>query len=500
MRKVLRYFYADSESNGGKPNFGTYLAGDFHQHTTFTDGSWTMGHVMSKNNEFGLDWWTNSEHGGGFNRDGRTSGTDLEQTIYWDEVEGVAILGTESYSGGHQNMWRWQALRDYSFAALYGQRKLYPNKSIMQGFEWNVPGHEHASVCILGDQFKRQPNVNALAEFEFKFDAGDADLIGGVAQGWVKSTNQGHEKTLEAISWLQANHPRTSWVVPAHPERKQLYTIADFRDMNNAGPSVCFGFESMPGHQKSSNRGGYSSSADGGGTYGGCGIYAAKIGGLWDAMLSEGRRFWLFASSDFHDVDGDFYPGEYQKTYTSVKSNNPQSIADGLRSGNSYIVCGDLIRELEFSVETAVMGQTYLASKDYVTVKIKLRNNGLNHFDLVAGEVNGYVAPGDADYNNENVSTTKVIARFDAVGGVTDANGTVSQKWEELNNNWVEVSIQVPVNGDMYFRLRGTNWALNTSLQTDEMETHCWICSKVRTMKPKQKLIFGSILTQYLFL
>lgn len=33
---------------------------DFHQHTTFTDGSYSFFHVMQKNAQYKLDWWANS--------------------------------------------------------------------------------------------------------------------------------------------------------------------------------------------------------------------------------------------------------------------------------------------------------------------------------------------------------------------------------------------------------------------------------------------------------
>jgi hypothetical protein len=45
----------------------TWIAVDFHQHTTYTDGSYSISYMMAKNQEFGLDWWANSEHGGGSN-------------------------------------------------------------------------------------------------------------------------------------------------------------------------------------------------------------------------------------------------------------------------------------------------------------------------------------------------------------------------------------------------------------------------------------------------
>jgi len=295
----------------------SYLTGDFHQHTTYTDGSYTIGHMMSKNNQYGLQWWANSEHGGGFTTNARVTGKDNNNTIeYWDGYTPNPIIGTSKTSGGHQVMWRWQMLRDSSFTEILKARLLYPAKTILQSYEMNVPGHEHGSMGLIANQFTATPNCSPIAQFEFMFDNSDTDLTGGVAQGWTKSTLSGHAKTLEALTWLKTNYPTTSYLVPAHPERKQPssgYTIASFRDMNNTAPDVCFGFESMPGHQKDPGRGGYSSTAQGGGTYGGTGYFSAIVGGLWDAMLSEGRHFWLFANSDCHDEDGDFYPGEYQK-------------------------------------------------------------------------------------------------------------------------------------------------------------------------------------------
>ena len=64
-------------------------------------------------------------------------------------------------------------------------------------------------------------------------------------------------------------------------------------------------------------------SKDFGGTYGGVGYYSAKVGGLWDALLGEGRRWFNFANSDYHKHctagGDDFYPGEYQKTYVYAR-------------------------------------------------------------------------------------------------------------------------------------------------------------------------------------
>jgi hypothetical protein len=469
-------------SAGNASAQGGYIVGDFHQHSTYSDGSYSIQYVHGKNNTYGLDWWSNSEHGGGFTTDAAVTGTDLGTTFYWDQYIPNPILGNVSMSGSHQRMWRWQMLRDYSFAQILIARQNYPGKVVIQGVEWNVPGHEHGSVSIITNEFGPNANANAVAEFEYKFDANDADVTGGAAQGWTKSANpNNHTKTLEAVAWLQANHRYASWAIPAHPERQKRYTIAHFRDMNNAGPDVCFGFESQPGHQLDPQRGSYGNGSDGAGTYGGTGVYAAQIGGLWDAMLSEGRHWWLFASSDYHNNSGDFFPGEYQKTYTWVRnSNDPQSIVDGLRSGNSYIVEGDLITDLEFKAiggKVGTMGEVIEHGR-LLTFKIKVKdpqannynnqNPVLNHIDLIMGDVTGFIAPGDPLYNSPSVATTRVIARFDATGGVTDANGLKSTPWQMDSEGNIIINFKMSnLDGKHYFRLRGTNHGLGVASETD---------------------------------
>ena len=48
----------------------------------------------------------------------------------------------------------------------------------------------------------------------------------------------------------------------------------------------------------------------------------AIVGGLWDALLGEGRRFWIVASSDSRShytepvrAGSDFWPGEFHKNW-----------------------------------------------------------------------------------------------------------------------------------------------------------------------------------------
>jgi hypothetical protein len=466
-----------------------YLPGDFHQHTLYTDGA-TPFFTQAQKNDMRLDWWANSEHGGGINRDG--------DGIFWDTYSINPILGDQEMSDDHQVMWRWQSLRDFAYPDILTARWMYPDKTIISGLEWNVPSHEHCSTAI----YQYNNTATLISEFEYRFDESDSDtsrdgeasLLSGF--GPLSKTNVTKDDAISAVKFMQALKDQglgDAWVVPAHIERQQAYTVADFRDWNNAGPDVAFGFEGTPGHQADSDRGGFGSDADGGCTYGGTGVYSAKVGGLWDALLGEGRNFWNFASSDYHDHwsngGGDFYPGEYQKEYNYINTSNPdkyQAVVDGLRSGNSWYVEGDLIDKLIFTArnakgDVAAMGQTLkVAPGEKITISIQVNDpQGVNncpldmdnpslaqigiyqalnapmldHIDLIAGDVTGHMDPNTADYAKNTNETAKVINTFTT-----------------NNNNGREIMFTIThvVQEDQYFRLRGTNLPAKVPYETDK--------------------------------
>ncbi|MEJ5347927.1 MAG: hypothetical protein WHS46_04475 [Desulfosoma sp.] len=544
-------------------NPGKWLTGDFHQHTYFTDGSWPMNDLDSEGKpvmsalpfplpsgykqgvlptgyRFGLDFQANSEHGGKFKRDGFGKN--------WNTYSPNPILG-DGAGAGATDMWRWQSLiptsdiPGYTAASYLGAydwltqiRANYPDKITITGLEWNVPGHEHCSTAIIAK------DALPIAEFEYRFDSRDTDgtltTTTATIMGWTGKKQDSeytlaypelglsaaHEKAIDAVKWMQANHPTSAWMIPAHPERRgcggvdnQGYTIAAFRDMNDNGPTVAFGFEGVPGHQKSSQRGEFGDSSCGNGTYGGAGIYIAQVGGLWDNLLADGRRFFTYSNSDFHDTRNDFWPGEYQKTYVKVKSKGPknnivteQDIVDALRSGNSFSVSGDLINELDFRIfpgnsvknqsdsNSATMGETlYVGKGEKITILIRFKsppsNNcqaGVNasenfncadfppvvhHVQLIQGFVRPtraakFLADGvtpNPEYNAIDPTVARVVKVFDATSWWTDAEG------------YTTMTYTVPhVLQDMFFRIRGTNLGYNVVKQdangkviygTDEM-------------------------------
>ena len=483
-----------------------YLAGDMHNHNTCTDGSVSVGYAIDRSvgtgtaasggNNFDLDWFTLGNHGGSGNRDCRftdptynassplptsetgslTDSSGKLRATLWSDTFGQTIQGTtvKSLLGtpNSGNMWRWQNIQQVEYPILTARGAQYGRKVLVEGLEWIVPGHEHTDVAILAGQATRLGNGNAdaMAEFEYRFDRTDNDKIGPVtasgAPVWPGKDNAGnvcsgvgsgtnaHKKAVAGIAYLQAKYPLQSYAIPTHSERHGAfdpnscnggYNIEHFRDFNNAGPTVAFGIES-PGHAAqgglTGGSGSYESNAVGGDTYGFGGIYTAKVGGLWDGLLGEGRNVFVFASSDWHNrgmfssrdaaTTGDFIPGEYTKLYVPNSDNfRPQSIIDGMRKGRSYLVQGNLIGpDLVFRAKTATsgwktMGQTLVANPgEKITLEMSLTvpasNNSaysfdnpllaqigikqplnkpvLDHVDLITGSITGVIKPGDPKY------------------------------------------------------------------------------------------------------
>ncbi len=378
-----------------------------------------------------------------------------------------------------------------------------------------------------------------------------------------------HPKSVRAVEWLRANYPVTSFAVAAHTERQGAfvpgqnrgYNVEHLRDWHNAGLladditaySLSFGAEIQAGHQAASDRGTYSPGrpSAGFGTYGGNGAYAAAevalpgktfdgedltaedlegtginpglldstperivlgrpgVRTLWDAMLGEGRRFFLVGSSDWHNRGSfgpyepqstlDFFPGEYQKMYSyvpnSVETNLAEAVVAGLRSGNTYTVMGDLVGDdlafvacYDITGECVTMGQTLEVFEGEGNVEYMIRltdpegaNNSpyffpnaslyqlgieiptnepvLHHVDIITGDVTGEITPDMPEYttNNSNPST-QIFFTFDETNWVEEEGGVRIMTWS------------VPVadmDGDSYVRFRGTNIPQGTPNEQD---------------------------------
>ena len=529
------------------PRSSPYVAGDMHNHTTCTDGSVSTSYLLDRalgtgtDNgvpNFNLDWFTHGNHGGAGNRDCRFSDTSAnlpgDTTTYWTDTLGQTIQGitipkilgdVAQPPAARANMYRWQSIRDVEYPIIIAKSQQY-KKVAIEGLETIVPGHEHSDTAVLNGQFPTSGvgNASRMAEFEFRFDRADGDTLGPVdgnnaplwtGKNFSNSGTAGHQKAVQGVAWLQANAPLTSYYVPTHTERAGAfsatgsagYNIEHFRDFNNAGPTVAFGIES-PGHAADANHS-YGTGALGGSTFGGSGIYTAKIGGLWDGMLGEGRNFFFFQSSDWHNrgvfgardraSTADFMPGEYSRLYvpnqTAFKA---QSVVDGMRSGNTFSVSGNLIGP-DFTFRASVngvykgMGQTLeVTPGDTVTIDMRVvvpgTNNspysfnnplltqvGLNvplnapvldHIDLIKGTVTGLVAPTDAAYAVPNTAATVYNPSAAVLSTFNKNNATVTPLAGGATR--FEFSTTIVADGTpFYIRARGTNMPVSVPNVTD---------------------------------
>jgi hypothetical protein len=523
---------------------GTYVAGDIHNHTTCSDGSISMQKLVKKATDkedtpWGLDWFVQAGHGGSGNRNCTLTEdasfstpaypfvTGQSPTTTWVN-SGITPQGDVSGSGANRNMRRWQTLQQFQYPLLE-YISAYKNLPLFLGVETVNPGHEHTDAAVFTGQmpaslddatlpttpgYTALGNADALAQWEYCFDRNDTDRSRGAANNWDCSVpgsanetdpswnatakklipatgagvgTRGHNKSLEAVKWMAAFHPDSSYFIPTHLERagqfnpdgNNGFNVEHLRNFNNAAPRVAFGFETQPGHGASDQRGEYSvgrnniggvqTDSVGGTTYGGTGVYGGVVGGVWDALLGEGRNFWFFASSDWHNRGSfgpddrrssqDFYPGEYQRSFTLVSSGadkiRAQAVVDGLRSGNVFTSSGQIIDRLAIVVcsgktqaqasqiaanaafegrspaaeDCATMGQKLevdagadlvvgIAVRDpegtnyspytfpnpslaQIGVEQPLNQPVVDHIDLIRGLVTGYKTPGAADYAGE---------------------------------------------------------------------------------------------------
>lgn len=526
-----------------------YVGGDMHNHTTCTDGSVSTSYLLDRtlgsgtNNgvpNFNIDWFTHGNHGGSGNRDCRFSDTSAnlpgDTTTYWTDTLGQTIQGITipSLLGDVPNppparasMYRWQSIRDVEYPIIIAKSQQY-KKVALEGLETIVPGHEHSDTAVLNGQFPTSGagNASGMAEFEFRFDRADADTRGPVdgtgsavwtGKSFANSGTAGHGKAVQSVQWLQANAPLTSYYVPTHTERAGAfnpagsagYNIEHFRDFNNAGPTVAFGLES-PGHAADASHS-YGTGALGGSTFGGSGIYTAKIGGLWDGMLGEGRNFFIFQSSDWHNrgvfgsrdraSTADFFPGEYSHLYVPNQSAlRAQSIVDGMRSGNSYSTSGDVIGN-DFTFRASVngtyrgMGQTLEVNPgDTITVEMRMtvpgKNNSpytfnnpllkqvgvfqpinapsLDHVDLIRGDITGVIPPADPRYATANTPATVYNPSTAILTTFNKNNGKVTP----LANGATRFELTTTVvagSTPFYLRARGTNIPAATPNVTDSL-------------------------------
>lgn len=382
-------------------------------------------------------------------------------------IHGLAWMVTTDHGGpNHSKLNMVDA-----HAELLASRQTVPQVLQFYGMELNMPAMDHHTLIIprTDDEWK------VLFNIESQFDANEA---------WpVEPARNTEAAAYKALSFINAL-PRLPLMFANHPSRSATGIGAygldephELRNNNDVAPLLYRGMEGAPGHQAdalapdgsqkrdaegkpSGNRGAYRNA--GASTLGGFDQMTAVVGGLWDSLLGEGRRFWIVATSDSHvnfanaeRPGSDFWPGQYQKTYVQAQRAY-DDILDGLRQGRVFVVSGDLINELDVTAASAsgsaTMGAELTAAPGEplsITIRFRVPETPNAHgdrprvrrIDLIAGAVRGIFANPNGDKND----TATVVRRF------------TEPDWVRQGDAYV-VKTTLPAAGPgMYIRVRGTS-------------------------------------------
>ena len=358
-----------------------------------------------------------------------------------------------------------------AYEELKTSRDAVPEVLQFYGMELNMPAMDHHTLIIPHSA----QEASMLHDIESRFDSQEV---------WPRDPSRNEEaQTRRALEYMKSL-PLLPVVFANHPSRSAtgvgMYGLTEPREVrtnNSVAPEVYRGMEGAPGHQagtlardgspkRDANgrpagfRGAYSRT--GAHTFGGFDQMTAIVGGFWDSMLGEGRRFWIVATSDSHahyadasKPGSDFWPGEYQKTYVHAVRSYP-GILDGLRSGRIFAVAGDLISELSVEAkaeeQTAGIGETLSVERGKnVSVTIRFRDPAtknthgdtpkVSRVDFIVGEVRGT----SEDPNLNKNGYTRVVSRF------TD------KQWSRDGDVYTITTSVQRVERALYFRVRGTN-------------------------------------------
>lgn len=287
--------------------------------------------------------------------------------------------------------------RDHAWPALQDARRAVPGLIQFYGMEFDVPAAEHASLVIAPGPDEREQ----LFAIERDYSRGEPI---------PPATRDEEQQMLDALAYMRTLNPLPLMFIN-HPSRTASgfgswgeVEPRELRAWHDAAPRVLVGMEGAPGHQGAGVHRGLYRDANAP-TMGGFDQMTAQVGGVWDAMLAEGRHFWITATSDSHvnvrDGGRDFDPGQYSKTYVWARP-EAGDILDGLRDGRMFAVTGDLVDALDLQVhgagqDIATMGGTLaLAAGAPMRITLKVRqpkaanhqgqHPALRHIELIVGE------------------------------------------------------------------------------------------------------------------
>jgi hypothetical protein len=433
---------AGTRGYGGDDPRLAYLVGDHHVHSVYShDAKYTFDQVAQAGAEYGLDWMVFNEH------------SNVGHAKYGAQLEHKEILKA---------------------------RAANPRQLIFQGLEWYIPGAEHCTIFAAPGRHE----VDLLTKFELAYDG---KLLGYTAGGPTHpDTPRNEAHAVKAIKWLAAQR-RSGYVDDVlvfanHPSRLGIDSPHEMRGWRDAAPEIMIGMEGAPGAQggaipgwrgPTSIRGEYENKpsenswpgypADAYVTYGGFDWMTATVGGMWDAMLAEGRLFTITTNSDVHRVvfdtwkngdwlpgqnfdntgrlpdpvnttepqpGGDFWPGQFSRTHVGVTRYGYRAVMAGLRAGRVWLDHGHLLDGLDVRLKrdcdhgrgVTLGGRLRVRKGEKLTLNVTVTTTSrpnphgilpeLAHVDVIRGAVRGPAA----DRDDWHAPDTKVVHTADVSG------------------------------------------------------------------------------------
>ncbi|WP_156140931.1 phosphoesterase [Sphingomonas sp. 37zxx] len=383
---------------------------------------------------------------------GGDSAHSVLQNARMAKAHGLAWMVSTDHGGPrHADLNHARAWPDVVAARL-----AVPELTLFYGMEFDVPGGEHASLILpIGPQ--ERDTLRDIERGYGKREAFPADPARNTKPRMIEALR--YMNSLSAPPVVIGNHPsRTATGLG----RWGQHSPQEYRAWQAAAPRVVIGMEGAPGHQAARPKPGLDIAHGSRGLYGGYPTMGgfdqmtATIGGGWDALLGQGLRWTITATSDSHghwrEGGADFWPGEYAKTWVFAAPDS-SDILGGLRGGRVFVATGGLVDRLDVTVTSgdahAMMGDTLAAKPGgEILVTIRFRparaaNAGgavpkVDHVDLIAGAVT------DSAVGDRNPSA-RVLRRFTA------------RDWRREGADVViEHRMPAPA-GAGYLRVRGTN-------------------------------------------
>ncbi|MFJ3902915.1 PHP domain-containing protein [Streptomyces sp. NPDC090025] len=427
---------------GNDPRLG-YLVGDHHIHSVYShDAKYTFAQLATAASRYGLDWMVLTEH----------------SNIGHHAAGGAAAEHRE----------------------ILKARRANPRMLIFQGLEWYIPGAEHATVFSPPGRHE----VDLLTRFEQAYDGKLLGYTAGAPDHPDTPRNEAH--AVAALRWL--DHQRRCGyvddvlVLANHPLRLGINSPHEMRAWRDAAPGVMIGMEGAPGSQGAAHpgrgarsiRGEYENSPSANSfagypldayvTYGGFDWATATVGGLWDAMLAEGKLFSITSNSDVHRVvfdtwrngdwlpgqnfdntgrlpdpvnttepqpGSDLWPGQFSRTHVGVTRYGYRDVMAGMRAGRVWVDHGQLVDGVEVRVARThdhdgrgrtLGGRLRVRRGEHVTLTVTVdtasrpNQHGelprLAHLDVIRGAVTGPAA----DRDSWRAPDTRVVHTADVSG------------------------------------------------------------------------------------